>query len=92
MMYLRLETMSTITEPDGVSGSSDTDETRPSSSYTVVSSLRFIAFWGAVVLPFLYVPLLISGLDTLGQLQTFVLLMALNAVALVFGHRYRART
>jgi hypothetical protein len=54
----------------------------------VVAPLRFLAFWAAVALPFLYLPLLVGGLD--GQQTTvFVALLLANAVALVAGHEYR---
>lgn len=88
-MYHCSETMSTIIAPDELGDSSDDGERRSSFPYSVVTSLRFLGFWGAVVLPFLYIPLFISGLDTAGQQQTFILLLVLNVVALVFGHRYR---
>lgn len=83
--------MSTITNSDEVEDPPDGDEARLSTRYSFVSSVRFIGFWGAVVLPFLYVPLLVSGLDTAGQKETFALLLALNIVALFFGHRHRER-
>ena len=83
--------MSTLTNPNEMDGSED-DETRLSSSFSFVSSIRFIGFWAAVVLPFLYVPLLANGLETSGQLQTFLLLLAANIVALLFGHHHRKRT
>ncbi|WP_152042073.1 hypothetical protein [Salinigranum salinum] len=51
----------------------------------VAAPLRFVGFWAAVALPFLYLPLLISGLDGQETL-VFGLLLALNAVALVIGH------
>lgn len=49
-------------------------------------TLRALAFWSAVVLPFLHVPLLVSGLGTPGERQAFVALLALNAVVLYAGH------
>jgi len=53
----------------------------------VVAPLRFLAFWTAVALPFLYLPLLVGGLD--GQQTTvFVALLLMNVVALVLGHEY----
>lgn len=54
----------------------------------VAAPLRFVGFWAAVALPFLYVPLLLDGLE--GQ-QTLVFgaLLAANALALVVGHGYR---
>jgi len=49
--------------------------------------LRFVAFWAAVTLPFLYLPLLVGGLDGSEPL-VFGSLLAANAVALVAGHGY----
>jgi len=54
----------------------------------VVAPLRFLAFWAAVALPFLYLPLLVGGLDG-QQVTVFVALLLANAVALVIGHEYR---
>ncbi len=53
----------------------------------VAAPLRFVAFWAAVALPFLYVPLLVGGLEG-QQLAVFVGLLATNAAALVLGHEY----
>lgn len=50
--------------------------------------LRALAFWSAVVLPFLHVPLLSGGLTTTGERNAFLVLLALNAVALYAGHSY----
>lgn len=46
------------------------------------------AFWAAVVLPFLHVPLLLSGLNSGPQVVAFVLLVVLNVVAVVLGHSH----
>ena len=54
----------------------------------VVAPLRFLAFWVAVALPFLYLPLLVGGLQG-QQLTVFVGLLLANVVALVVGHEYR---
>jgi len=54
----------------------------------VVAPLRFLSFWAAVALPFLYLPLLVGGLDG-QQITVFVALLLVNAVALVVGHEYR---
>ena len=54
----------------------------------VVEPLRFLAFWTAVALPFLYLPLLAGGLDG-QQFPVFAGLLLLNLVALVLGHEYR---
>ncbi|WP_435099832.1 hypothetical protein [Halarchaeum sp. P4] len=47
-----------------------------------------LGFWSAVVLPFLYVPLVLSGLQTTGTQYAFALLVALHVVALVVGREY----
>lgn len=49
-------------------------------------TLRALAFWAAVVLPFLHVPLLASGLDTPGEWYAFLALLGLNVGALYLGH------
>ena len=54
----------------------------------VAAPLRFVGFWAAVALPFLYLPLLIGGLDGQETL-VFGLLLTLNALALVAGHGHR---
>lgn len=51
----------------------------------ICAPIRFLAFWLAVALPFLYLPLLASGLRG-EQVTVFGTLLALNAVALVVGH------
>ncbi|RXK51592.1 hypothetical protein [Halorientalis pallida] len=47
-----------------------------------------LAFWSAIVLPFLYLPLLAYGLRSSSIVGAFVGLLALNVVAAVIGHRY----
>lgn len=51
--------------------------------------LEAVAFWSAVVLPFLYLPLLAYGLETTGQLATFFGLLIVNVLAFVIGHDYK---
>jgi hypothetical protein len=54
---------------------------------TLTAPLRFLGFWIAVALPFLYLPLLAGGLE--GQQATvFVGLLFVNVVALVLGHEH----
>jgi len=61
----------------------------------LASSLRTlvhaIAFWTAVLLPFAYVPLLATGLDSVPVALTFVVLIAVNVCALVVGQPYGRR-
>ena len=49
---------------------------------------EFAGFWSAVLLPFVYVPMLVGGVAA-GQQTTFIALVALHAVALIAGHGYR---
>ena len=50
--------------------------------------IEAIAFWAAIALPFLHVPLLLYGLETTGQLVAFLSLLLLNVLALLIGHGY----
>jgi hypothetical protein len=47
------------------------------------------AFWGAIALPFLYLPLLASGLESETSLTAFLVLVGLNVLMLMVGHSYR---
>jgi hypothetical protein len=47
---------------------------------------RTVGFWAAVSLPFLHVPLLLTGLDSTADTLAFGALFALNLLALVLGH------
>ena len=51
----------------------------------VVGSVRSAAFWAAIVLPFLHLPLLVTGLETATTAATFGLLLVLNVCALIVG-------
>jgi hypothetical protein len=53
---------------------------------SVVKPVRFLGFWSAVALPFLHIPLLLTGLDGTPEVLAFLALFALNVVALVVGH------
>lgn len=55
----------------------------------LLSLLRAVAFWSAVVLPFLHLPLLLSGLDTRADLLALATLFGLNLVALAIGRSHR---
>jgi len=54
----------------------------------VPEHVEAVAFWGAVVLPFVYLPLLFAGLDSVATQVLFLLLVVLNAVMILLGHRY----
>lgn len=81
--------MSTITDLDAIDTAESDEESDEASSYSFSTPIRFIGFWAAIALPFMYVPLLVTGLDTPGQFQTFFILLALNLTALLLGHRHR---
>jgi len=49
-----------------------------------------LAFWSAVVLPFLYVPLFLSGLETANTLYACFALIGLHVLTLVVGRGYHA--
>lgn len=52
----------------------------------VLRPIQILGFWTAVVLPFLYLPLLAVGLETVSRLTAFLGLLALNILALLVGH------
>ncbi|MFC7073776.1 hypothetical protein ACFQJ7_07835 [Halovenus rubra] len=68
------------------------DKRRPLSCvlYTFVrSAVQTASFWGAVVLPFLSLPLLLTGIDSHSGLLAFLVLLVTNVVALLVGHTHR---
>jgi hypothetical protein len=50
--------------------------------------VRGVAFWVAVLLPMVYLPLLFVAPSTVADLWIFGALVALDAAALVVGHGY----
>lgn len=46
-------------------------------------------FWLGALLPVLYVPVILTGLDSRGSVSVFLVLFALHVVALVVGHEHR---
>ena len=62
---------------------------RQTLSRAATRTLEAIAFWCAIALPFLYVPLLfVDGLGTGSHVNAFLALLALHVVAVVVGHRH----
>lgn len=55
----------------------------------LTAGLRAVCFWTAIVLPFLYMPLLVAGIDTRPEGLALFVLLALNVVSLLAGHSYR---
>ena len=58
-------------------------------NHTLTTPVEAIGFWSAVALPFLYLPLLFTGITTDAELLTFLGLFALNLAALLAGHGYK---
>lgn len=54
--------------------------------------LSFLSFWAAITLPAVYLPLLVTRLDTPQELVVFMGLFLLHVVALLGGQHYRAST
>ena len=55
---------------------------------SLVQPIARIAFWAAIVLPFLYLPLLATGLDSGAETVAFVALLVCNGLAIVLGQQY----
>ncbi|MFW5956563.1 MAG: hypothetical protein ACOCQY_04085 [Halorhabdus sp.] len=55
----------------------------------LLEPVRGVAFWAAIALPFIQLPLLLSGLQRPATLLAFLGLLALNVFALYVGHAYR---
>jgi hypothetical protein len=49
--------------------------------------LSTLAFWGAIALPALYLPLFVNGIETVDRLGLFLGLFGLHVLALVGGRR-----
>ncbi|MFC4359952.1 hypothetical protein ACFO0N_18550 [Halobium salinum] len=58
-----------------------------SAAEMAVAPLRFVGFWAAIAFPFLYVPLLMGGLEG-NEATVFLALLVVNALALLVGHGY----
>jgi hypothetical protein len=54
----------------------------------LVSAVRAGAFWGAVALPFVYLPVLATGPDSRSEQLFLVSLLSLNLVLLILGHSH----
>lgn len=50
--------------------------------------VRALAFWGAIALPFVYLPLLAFGLETPTQARAFIGLVGAHVLALFVGRSY----
>ncbi|MFB6110508.1 MAG: hypothetical protein ABEJ60_06505 [Halodesulfurarchaeum sp.] len=57
---------------------------------TLLRPLEAAGFWAAVALPFIYVPLVLRGLDTSTAQITVAVLIVAHVLALVLGRTHRA--
>ena len=55
----------------------------------LLEPVRGVAFWTAIALPFVQLPLIVSGLERPTTAMAFLALLALNVFALYVGHAYR---
>jgi len=55
---------------------------------SVLAPVRMVSFWVAVAMPFLSLPLLVTGLETEFEVVAFLSLVAVNVAALVVGHSH----
>ena len=56
---------------------------------TLLRPVEAAGFWAAVGLPFIYVPLLLRGLETPSLQLTVAVLIATHVLALVLGRHYK---
>lgn len=56
---------------------------------TVVAGVKCVAFWLAIVLPFITLPFLASGISTRSELTVIISLFVVNLLALVVGKNHR---
>lgn len=59
------------------------------SARALSASASALAFWAAIVLPVLYLPLLATGLESIGGLVAFLGLFGIHLLALVAGRSHR---
>jgi hypothetical protein len=59
--------------------------TRPSLRNLVIRPIKQLAFWSAIVLPFLHLSLLVNGLESESTTLAFVALLAVNVLAIYIG-------
>lgn len=78
--------MSSSTPALSEAASAEQRADRPS---LLVEPIRGVAFWTAIALPFVQLPLLVSGLQRPTTALAFLGLLVLNVFALYVGHAYR---
>lgn len=61
-----------------------------SSVAVLLKPVEAAGFWAAIALPFLYIPLLATGVEEQSSQFAALLLIGLHVAALVVGRRHRA--
>ncbi|MFC6763680.1 hypothetical protein [Natrinema soli] len=51
-------------------------------------SVTAAGFWLGTLLPIVYVPVILAGIDSMSRLSLFVALLTVHALALIVGHDY----
>ncbi|APW96410.1 hypothetical protein CHINAEXTREME_00925 [Halobiforma lacisalsi AJ5] len=54
------------------------------------STVTTLGFWIGTLLPIAYLPVFLTGIDSVARLSLFLGLLTINVVALVVGHDYPA--
>lgn len=75
---------SSITDPRVLFGAVE----ESSLGVAFVERVKRLAFWSAIVLPFLYLPLLATGLESQSILLAFIIMLVVNVFALLVGHKH----
>ncbi|MFB6268114.1 MAG: hypothetical protein ABEI31_10675 [Halodesulfurarchaeum sp.] len=58
---------------------------------SLLRPVEALGFWAAVALPFVYLPLVITGLETGSEQLAVALLLGAHVVALYLGRHYNRR-
>ncbi|WP_135536905.1 MULTISPECIES: hypothetical protein [Halostella] len=79
---------------DNIAADGDATRSVPSllaqlDEHTLTTPFQMLAFWSAIALPFLHVPLLATGLSNPSETVTFLALLGLNLVMLLIGHSHK---
>ncbi|MFP4530061.1 MAG: hypothetical protein ACLFNC_02080 [Halodesulfurarchaeum sp.] len=72
------------------SSTPDAQAARPPGTGMLLQPLEAAGFWAGVGLPFIYVPLILRGLETQTIQLTVAVLLATHVLALVLGRHYNA--
>lgn len=51
-------------------------------------SVTAAGFWLGTLLPVVYIPVILAGIDSIGRLSLLIALLGVHALALIVGHDY----